>query len=107
MQLKFNQLVMLITLATASSLASARMLAQPMGVVDVTPTHGRGVINIISTDKGIITIDGMNFLYSSGKVHITGASSSHLKAGQQIEYTAIPEGKMQRVSEVRVISSPD
>ena len=107
MQMKFSQFVLMVALITSSSLACARMMIQPPGAIDSTPTQGRGVINLISADKSMITIDGMVLLFSSSKVRVSGAAASGLKAGQKVEYTAIPVGKMHRVSEIKVLYSPD
>lgn len=103
MFLKIAQSLLLIAFMTTPPLAGARMLASTPGAVDVAPLKGNGLINQIITGKNVMTIDGMDFIYIPGRTKISGAAS--LRAGQQIEYTAVQEGKLHRITEVRVLPS--
>ena len=105
MSVKFLQFVLLAALATASSLAGARMLTEPIRAE--APIKGIGMINEIVASKNLMTINGMTFSYHASRTRVIGASASNLKAGQRVEYTATPEGTTQRITEIRPLPTLD
>lgn len=94
----------IIALAALPLAAQAMTLAPAPGVRDTTPVSGRGNINSINSSKGVITIDGMDFRFSFSRTRITGGDRRALTPGRRVDYTAIPEGKTQRISEITILS---
>ena len=103
MFLKIVQSLLLVGLLTGTPAASARTLAAGAG--EATPVKGNGLINQIIVGKNTMTINGMDFVYTPGRTKVSGTTGP--KAGQQVEYTAVPEGKTHRITEIRVLPAVD